>query len=60
MVFYIIAAAQKDSSQAAGKNINQQVQYVPEERMVATIKGTRSFTMQPGPSEMHPMQVSLF
>jgi hypothetical protein len=33
------------------------VQYVPEERMVAAIKGTKSFTMQPGPSEMHPMQV---
>jgi len=25
--------------------------------MVATIRGTKSFTMQPSPSEIHPMQV---
>ena len=53
MVFYIIAAAEKDNS---GGKASQTIKYVPEATTVAKIKATKSFTTQQ-PSEMYPINV---
>lgn len=54
MVFYIIAAAEKDSSQASPQG---DLKYVDEQVVIRKITSTKTFTDNRGPSELHHVKV---
>jgi hypothetical protein len=55
MVFYIIAAAEKDNSQSGPSG---DLKYIDEQVVVRKICGTKTFTDPRGPSELHAVKVS--